>query len=128
MQKDMQDRPRFTGTLIISTLIHFAISVPSRIAALADTNRLQVKTSALFWVCYVYVPFAVSGCVIGLHPHLIRPVLAALLSASFVFVLIYMRWNMLAAPAILFSTLGAFLTRKHKNCFVSKRHARTKRR
>ena len=108
----MQDRPRFTGTLIISTLIHFGLLFLT--VTLLSLVRLRFNDGGLVLVFYVYLPFALSGCAIGLHPYLIRPVLAALISASFVFAVSYMGRDMLAAPAIVFSTLAAFFAQKYK--------------
>ena len=109
----MQDRrPRFTGSLIMSTLIHFG--VPFLAAMILSLTQIDFKENGLALLCYVYVPFAMSGCAIGLYPHLARPVLAALVSASLVFAISYMSWNILAAPAIFFSTLSAFLIQRYK--------------
>ena len=108
----MQDRPRFTGTLIISVVIHFA--VPFLAATLLSPAQIDFKNTGLVLVCYIYVPFALSGSLIGLHPYLIRPVLAAFISSSFVFVVSYMSQNLLAAPAIVFSTLSAYLANPYK--------------
>ena len=104
----MQDRPRFTGTLIISTLIHFG--TPFLAAMLLSPAQLSFENKWLVLICYTYVPFALSGCVVGLHPHLIRPVLAAIISSTLVFVVNYMHSDMLAAPAI----VCAFIAQKYK--------------
>ena len=108
----MQERPRFTGTLIISTIIHFAML--GLTAMLIALTQIKFQHEGLQLVCYLYVPFALSGCAIGLHPHLIRPVLAAVISSTVVILMFYLSRTIYAAPAILFSTLAALLTQKYK--------------
>ena len=108
----MQNRPRFTGTLIISTIIHFGM--PGLTAMLLALTQMKVQHEGLQLACYVYLPFLLSGCVIGLHPYLIRPVLAALISSSLIFLLFYLSQSIYAAPAILISTLAAFFTQNYK--------------
>lgn len=107
----MQDRPRFTGTLIISILIHFGVSF--LVATLLSLTPIDYQNQSLYLVCYVYLPFALSGCVIGLHPHIPRSVLTALISASLMFAMLQSH-GLLEAPAILLSTCAAFWAQKYK--------------
>ena len=108
----MQNRPRFTGTLIISTIIHFAM--PGLTAMLLALTQIKVHNEGLQLACYVYMPFALAGCLIGLHPYLIRPVLAAFISSSLVLLLFYLSQSVYTAPAVLISTLAAFSTQRYK--------------
>jgi len=108
----MQDRPRFTGTLLISFLIHMIM--PFFMAMLLSLTQINFVDLGLLNVFYIYIPFALAGCAIGLHPYLIRPVLAALVSASLTILLVYSRDMLLDSPAILLSTLCAFLAQKFK--------------
>ena len=108
----MQDRPRFTGTLLISFLIH--MSLPFLVAMLLSLTQVDFVGLGLSNLFGIYIPFALAGCAIGLHPYLIRPVLAALITASITILLIYSRDKLLDSPAILLSTLCAFLAQKFK--------------
>ena len=95
----MQDRPRFTGTLLISFLIHMIM--PFFMAMLLSLTQINFVDLGLLNVFYIYIPFALAGCAIGLHPYLIRPVLAALVSASLTILLVYSRDMLLDSPAII---------------------------
>lgn len=107
----MQDRPRFTGTLIISILIHIGVSF--LVATLLSLTPVDYQNQGQYLVCYVYLPFALSGCVIGLHPHIARSVLAAFISALLMFAMLDSQ-SIITAPAIVLSTCAAFLAQQYK--------------
>jgi len=93
----MQDRPRFTGTLIISILIHIGVSF--LVATLLSLTPVDYQNQGQY--------------VIGLHPHIARSVLAAFISALLMFAMLDSQ-SIITAPAIVLSTCAAFLAQQYK--------------
>ena len=103
----MQNRSQLFPTLLISTLIH--IGLVFLVSMLFSMLQIQFA-DGLVRICCLYVPFAISGAVIGVYPNLWRPVLAALISAPVALLVLENKSFVLAVPAILISCLSAFCT------------------